>query len=277
MESDDWKWMRRAVDLEKKCNSEAGKVGPKVGAVAVRDNHVLGEAFRGQFIPGDHAEYCLLEHVLAGQDLTGATVYTTLEPCSRRNHPKVPCAERLARAGVKEVVIGLYDPNPKIYREGWRILRDAGVKLRDFPAELRNEIRADNMDFLQQFQACRGNTGSACFDYKQNAGRFTLIDSGGAEITTGWTHRGHGSIHAIDNANHVAKARYAKAFREIDDPGALDFSSYTVDASTGEIVVFRDQKGRYVLIKISEVFAGPERGDDHYELSFEYEFRGSPS
>jgi diaminohydroxyphosphoribosylaminopyrimidine deaminase/5-amino-6-(5-phosphoribosylamino)uracil reductase len=183
----------------------------------------------------------------------------------------------LACAGIKEVVIGVYDPNPKIYREGWRILRDAGIKLRDFPAELRAEIRADNMDFLQQFQACRGKTGSACFDYKQNAGRFTLIDSDSTQITTAWTDRGHGSIYAIDNANHVAKARYAKAFDEIDDPGALDFSNYTADANTGEIVAFRDQKGRYALIKILRVFAGPGSGDNRYELSFEYEFRGSPS
>ncbi|HEX4492819.1 MAG TPA: hypothetical protein VH914_16555, partial [Acidimicrobiia bacterium] len=93
---------------------------PKVGVVIVgSDGQVLGESFRGEFMTPNgspwHAEAGLLETRLKGVDLTGAVVYTTLEPCSRRGEGKTPCAERLVAAGVATVVIGIYDPNPNIW------------------------------------------------------------------------------------------------------------------------------------------------------------------
>src|SRR5207302_1947546 len=126
---------------------------PKVGALLIKNGQVLAEAYRGQQKAGDHAEFYLLEGLLPGRDVSDAIVYTTLEPCSRRHSSeKIPCARRLVDRRVAEVVIGMYDPNPKIYREGWKILSEAGVRLRDFPADLREEIRADNRVFVDQYQ-----------------------------------------------------------------------------------------------------------------------------
>ena len=53
--------MERAVALARQCVSEEGRISPKVGAVVVRDGVALGDAFRGEFAPGDHAEFTLLE------------------------------------------------------------------------------------------------------------------------------------------------------------------------------------------------------------------------
>jgi len=57
-------------------------------------------------------------------------------------------------AGVARVWMGRYDPNPKTNREEWRLLRDAGVELRDFDADLRSELVAVNAVFLDGFRLC---------------------------------------------------------------------------------------------------------------------------
>lgn len=66
--------MERAIELSRKCVSEEGNVAPKVGAIVARDGVILGEAFRGEMAPGEHAEYTLLERKLSGETLAGATL-----------------------------------------------------------------------------------------------------------------------------------------------------------------------------------------------------------
>src|ERR1700694_3579684 len=110
-------WMRMAVDLGKKSRSEGDPTKPYVGAVVVKDGKVIGSGHRGMTNPGDHAEFGVLQGI-SPVDIEGTVVYSTLEPCSKRNHPKIPCAHRLAEAKVSAVYIGIYDPNPVIYRAG---------------------------------------------------------------------------------------------------------------------------------------------------------------
>src|SRR5207245_2794308 len=85
------------------------------------------------------------------------------------------------RRGVSTVFIGMYDPNPLIYREGWRMLRDAGVLLRDFSPELRAEIVADNTKFIDSYRVGIGAAGTASFDYRQNGGQFEIRSAAGTE------------------------------------------------------------------------------------------------
>ena len=267
-------FMQRAVDLGRLGRDEhEGRASPRVGAVVVRAGHVIAESHRGQFDPGDHAEFCALEKTLAGQDLSGATVYTTLEPCSSRNHPKVPCAVRLVERRVSEVVIGIYDPDPRVNRRGWKILDDAGVQLRDFPEPLRAQIKSDNTAFLAKYIERRARTGDdVLFDYTQNNGQFRLGEEGHV-VDTKWSTAGSGSIHAYDDKHHVALARYARSFGKIDDPSALDFSSRSVTARTGEIVVFRNGRGDFALVQVGAVQAGPRHRDEYTSLGFSFEVR----
>ena len=268
----DLDFMKRAVELEKLCVQEEGKSRPtpSVGVVVARDTQLLGEAYRGETGQGAHAEFCVLEK-LKDLSLAGASVYTTLEPCSHRNPKKTPCAVRLVERGVSQVFIGMYDPNPQIYRAGWRILRDGGITPRDFTGELRREIYADNAKFVEQYRGGTGMSGSKSFDYLQNKGKFK-ISYEGADFNTGWTPAGHDVIHAIDDVNHVALARYAKDFEEIDDPAAFDFSKHSVTVRKNDIVVFRNANG-FALIKVTGVLAGPDCGDPHTQLDIEWQLR----
>ncbi len=267
----DWNWMRRAVDLAKHSVPEPGRRGaPSVGVVIVKDGELIVEGFRSCTGEGEHAEYGAMKNIPA-ERLAGATVYTTLEPCTKRSPGKIPCAERLRAAGVRDVFIGLYDPNPHIFHAGWRILRDAGISLRDFTPELRAELRACNADFLDQYRYSIGTQGHERFDYEQTK---EFILGHDPSVKTRWSHAGKGSIHAISNGGHIAIAREMNLLNEIDDPGALDFdpTKYTVHVREGEIVVFSNGKGAYALVRVVQVFSA-QRGDPHYALEFDYELR----
>ena len=100
---------------------------PAVGAVIVRNEMdspvVVG---RGWTQPGGrpHAEVEALGR--AGAAARGATIYTTLEPCSHFGQTP-PCADAIIAAGIARVVSALDDPNPEIAGEGYRRLRAAGI------------------------------------------------------------------------------------------------------------------------------------------------------
>lgn len=274
MTDEHYKWMKKAVELAARSVSESGRNDPTpaVGAVIVKNGAEVASAYRGQCAPGNHAEKCAIESA-EGADLRGAVAYTTLEPCSRRNEPKIACAQRLIDQGVGAVFIGLYDPNPKIYREGWKMLRDAGITLRDFPADLRREIRDINMSFLEQYRSNNNRSGSATFDYVRSP--IFSIGEPPLTIDTKWSHAASGVIHAYSEPGKIALARYAKALDEIDDPSAMDFvpEKHAVTANEGDVVVFcGNSEHIFAVVQVEQVLS-LNRGDDRNEVTFSYEIR----
>ena len=137
-----------ALEEAAKSKPEDSRVHPNVGVVVVKDGQVLSTAYRGE-ITGSHAEFIALEKKLGDQQITGATIYTTLEPCTSRKHPKVPCAERLRERKVARVVIGMLDPNPVIRGAGLLALREANITTDLFPPDLMAQAEEMNREFIR--------------------------------------------------------------------------------------------------------------------------------
>jgi len=121
---DDESLLRHCLDLAKKA---LGKTSPNplVGSVVVKNGQIVGEGFH----PGagqPHAEVFALRE--AGAEAAGATVYVNLEPCNHYGRTP-PCTEALIRAGVRKVVVGMVDPDPRVQGGGIDRLRQAGIEV----------------------------------------------------------------------------------------------------------------------------------------------------
>jgi len=156
----DLRCMNLAIEESKKCTREPGKENPtpQVGAVAVKNGKILDSAYRGEKAPGDHAEYTLLEKKLKGTTLTGATIYTTLEPCTTRGSDKTSCTKRLIERKVSRVVVGILDPNQNICGRGIRELRKANIITDLFPPELMSIVEEENRDFISYQETLMATT-----------------------------------------------------------------------------------------------------------------------
>ncbi|KAM0827387.1 hypothetical protein ACQ4PT_068212 [Festuca glaucescens] len=118
-------YMRRCVELARKAAGHTSP-NPMVGCVLVRDGQVVGEGFHPK--AGEpHAEVFALRD--AGNLAENATAYVSLEPCNHYGRTP-PCTEALIKAKVKEVVVGMTDPNPIVASKGIEKLRNAGIDAR---------------------------------------------------------------------------------------------------------------------------------------------------
>lgn len=151
MGTTDEEFMRLAIVEAGRCVPEPGGLRPRVGAVVVRNGEILASAHRGELATGEHAEYTLLEGKLRSEILAGTTIYTTLEPCTTRNAPKLACVERIIDRKIARVVIGMLDPNPDISGKGQRRLRIASIATDLFPAHLMAQVEEQNREFIKGF------------------------------------------------------------------------------------------------------------------------------
>ena len=122
---DDLAHMHRAVQLGESVRGTTAP-NPWVGAVLVLPD---GTVFEGatEPPPGRHAEIVALDAARsAGADPAGATLHTTLEPCSHTGRT-APCIEAIIAAGVGRVAVGVTDPDPKVSGSGVEALRAAGI------------------------------------------------------------------------------------------------------------------------------------------------------
>jgi diaminohydroxyphosphoribosylaminopyrimidine deaminase / 5-amino-6-(5-phosphoribosylamino)uracil reductase len=135
--NDAW-YIRRTLRLAARAQGMTSP-NPMVGAVIVKNGKILSEDYHRR--PGTlHAE--ALAIATAGKEAQGSTLYVNLEPCCHTEKRTPPCAKAIIHAGIKRVVIGMTDPNPKVSGKGISELREAGIEVTS--GVLENEAKKLN-------------------------------------------------------------------------------------------------------------------------------------
>ena len=125
-------YMKKAIALAKK-GKDAVYPNPRVGAVIVKNNRIIAQGFHAKY-GQPHAEKIAIDMLTSNNNantMSNAILYCTLEPCCGiwKGKKQAPCTNTIIASGIKEVVVGMVDPNPKVQGKGIAILQKAGIKV----------------------------------------------------------------------------------------------------------------------------------------------------
>lgn len=134
--------MRLALKLALKAKGKTSP-NPLVGALVVKNNRIIGRGFHAK-AGRAHAEIIALDQ--AGKKAKGATLYVTLEPCAHTGRTP-PCVNRIIESGIKEVIVGMVDPNPLNNGRGIALLKQGNIKVRH--GVLSDELAGINESFIK--------------------------------------------------------------------------------------------------------------------------------
>lgn len=140
--NDEW-YIRRTLRLAARAQGMTSP-NPMVGAVIVKNGEILSEDYHRR--PGTpHAE--ALAIATAGKEARDSTLYVNLEPCCHTEKRTPPCAKAIIHAGIKKVVIGMTDPNPRVLGKGISELKGAGIAVTS--GVLEDEARKLNEAYIK--------------------------------------------------------------------------------------------------------------------------------
>jgi len=143
----DHEFMARALQLARR-GLYTTTPNPRVGCVIVKDGAVVGEGWH-ESAGGPHAEIIALKAAVGSvkNSARDATLYVTLEPCHHHGRTP-PCDEAAIAAGIKRVVIAMWDPDPRTAGQGIERLRQAGIEVETGAIEA--EARELNNGFVSR-------------------------------------------------------------------------------------------------------------------------------
>jgi pyrimidine deaminase RibD-like protein len=147
--TNDRDWLRLACDLAELC--PPSETAFSVGAVVVADDgEEIARGYSRETDPHVHAEESALSKISPDDPrLAGATIYSSLEPCStRRSRPKT-CTRLILDAGVQRVVMAWREPQLFVDCHGAEELAAAGVTVLEIP-ELAERAREPNAHLLSR-------------------------------------------------------------------------------------------------------------------------------
>ena len=104
-----------------------GKTGlnPSVGAIVVKDDSVISSGITS-YGGRPHAELNALSKI---KNCTGASLYTSLEPCAHRGKTP-PCTKIILKKKIKKVYFGSYVPDIRSYKKAKSVLTKKAISVK---------------------------------------------------------------------------------------------------------------------------------------------------
>lgn len=243
--------MSLAMDELLKCPTH-----PKIGAVVSKGGVVFSTGFRGE-VSGKHAERVAIEK-LSPDQLRGATIHTTLEPCAEiyPDQREKSCSELIAESGISTVCIGALDPNGRVYAKGMNFLREKGLTVGLFPPEIRQQIESNTFKF-DDFSAAIGN-GKRRVRSVKNGKKFTVQfakdDDRKVVFHLHPLSMPLDQIDVVAGEDSVRMAPGVHTFSDISDPMLYQDPSHFARLPAGEVaIVSKPQSTMVLLVKILEI------------------------
>lgn len=143
MNRDDIKFMKHAIRLAEKGLGRTSP-NPAVGAVIVRDGRIIASGYHKK-AGRNHAEVEALS-MIGGKGRADDILYVTLEPCNHYGKTP-PCTEAILKSGIKNVTVGMLDPNPAVTGGGSEFLRQQGIQV--ISGVLESECRKLNESYIK--------------------------------------------------------------------------------------------------------------------------------
>jgi diaminohydroxyphosphoribosylaminopyrimidine deaminase/5-amino-6-(5-phosphoribosylamino)uracil reductase len=244
--------MKIAVEEHLKCTEY-----PKVGVVVAKDGEILSTGFRGE-VPGRHAERVALEK-LATPDRIGSTVFTTLEPCValQASQATESCADLIIASGIREVFVGVLDPNGTIYSKGFKKLLENNISVKFFNRRLRDAIEQETFEYGVIEKVIGGGT---CRVPVVGSGigikvQFSEADQRTIDISWQTLQPSHGCVDLLSSNGAVRIAAGASRFSHISDPTIFRFPSYFARMKKDMIAIVQPEGSTFsVFIKLIDLF-----------------------
>ncbi|MDP1687502.1 deaminase [Hydrogenophaga sp.] len=258
--------MKIAVEEHLKCSEF-----PRVGAAIAKNGKLLSTGHRGE-AKGVHAERIAIQK-LGRDELEGSTLYTTLEPCVELHNDQAvgSCADLIVSVGIKDVFIGVLDPNGTIYSQGFKKLVENSISVKFFNRKLRAAIEQETFDF-----------GEVHVVYGSGKRRVPVVQSGiditvyfsktdTRSIPLSWTtlQPVHGCVDLSSQIGAVKVAAGARMLSDVTDPAVFRFPSHFARMKKGMISVVQPADATFcVLVRLIELYEN--------DILFQWEVRNDP-
>ncbi|WP_447785332.1 deaminase [Stenotrophomonas bentonitica] len=244
--------MKLAIEEHLKCTEF-----PRVGAILAKHGKILATGYRGES-PRKHAERIAIEK-LSIEQLAGATLYSTLEPCVciRDDQGLDSCADLIIASGIEEVYIGILDPNGTIYSQGFRKLLQNNISVKFFSRKLRAAIEEETFEF-GEVQAVYGS-GKRRVPVVLSGIEITVFfsrtDARAIPIKWATLQPFHGCVDVSSHNGAVTVAAGAATFSDVTDPSVFRFPSHFARLREGGIAIIKTNNSTFcVLVRVIKIF-----------------------